>query len=97
MTEFRDKLDARLGAMDPGWRVAGFIKVISQAISEMFEDGEITKDDLSTIKEAALEVFDELALLDIPKVPEFIEKPFESMVRAAIPHCIDWAFNSLFE
>lgn len=76
----RSKLPAEFGA-SPG----SVFDVIITAVSDVFSDGKLTKDDAPIVTVAVESLFDEIVVpYDFPRIPNAIEPLMERLVRASI-------------
>lgn len=74
--------ELNLGALE-----AAILKAIHSANAEQYRE---------PTKQLLLGAFDKYVVpYDIPRIPEFVERPLEASVRSAIPTWVDRLFDSL--
>ena len=95
--QFAADLRGKLEALPPAAQVREFLAILAEGIRDVFADGKLNADDYGPIADAAETIFDIVSAYDMPKVPNFIERPVETMIRGSIRPSIKLFFSRLFE
>ena len=95
--QFAADLRGKLEALPPAAQVREFLAILAEGIRDVFADGKLNADDYGPIADAAETIFDIVSAYDMPKVPNFIERPVENMIRAAIRPAIKHFVEGLFD